>query len=124
MSGYLKQTTILYVEDDKDVRDAYKRTLRRFFKEVFIASNGAEGLELYKRYRPDIVMSDIKMPKKNGIEMAKEIKNNFQPDKLIELFYKLQENLNVFTEILTDFLLMLLFFLEKHPPQIPFHRIL
>ena len=34
MSGYLKQTTILYVEDDKDVRDAYKRILRRFFKEA------------------------------------------------------------------------------------------
>ncbi len=82
MSGYLKQTTILYVEDDKDVRDAYKRTLRRFFKEVFIACNGAEGLELYKRYRPDIVMSDIKMPKKNGIEMAKEIKE-IDPEQCI-----------------------------------------
>ena len=82
MIGYLKQTTILYVEDDKDVREAYERTLRRFFKEVFVACNGTEGLELYKRYRPDMIMSDIKMPKKNGIEMAKEIKE-IDPEQCI-----------------------------------------
>ncbi len=73
MKMYKKNITILYVEDEDDVRQGYARTLTRVSKELFTASNGAEGLELYKEFRPDIVISDIKMPVMDGIDMAKAI---------------------------------------------------
>ena len=75
MIDYLKQVSILYVEDEESVRDGYKRALTRYCKELFVAKDGIEGLELYKEHSPDIVISDINMPKKNGIEMVREILN-------------------------------------------------
>ena len=69
-----KNITILYVEDEDDVREGYARALKRVSSELFIASNGAEGLELYKKHHPDIIISDIKMPILDGIDMAKAIK--------------------------------------------------
>lgn len=66
--------SILYVEDEENVRAMLSRFLKRFCNELYIAENGEVGLELYKEHKPDIVISDIKMPKMNGLEMIKEIK--------------------------------------------------
>ncbi len=71
---FLKTATILYVEDEDDVREGYARVLSRYAKELYLAENGEVGLELFKKHAPDIVITDIRMPKKNGIDMAKEIK--------------------------------------------------
>ena len=79
---YAKDVTILYVEDEDMVRDGYERTLKRIAKEVYIAKDGIEGLKLYKEKLPDIVISDIKMPRKNGIEMARDIKA-INPEQII-----------------------------------------
>ncbi|RUM73951.1 MAG: diguanylate cyclase response regulator, partial [Sulfurovum sp.] len=65
---------ILLVEDEPEVRFELKRFLQRYGKEVMTANNGEEGLLLYGAHMPDIVITDIKMPKMSGIEMAKEIK--------------------------------------------------
>jgi len=66
--------TLLYVEDDDLVREEVSRTLRRIFKEVHVAKDGEEGLEAFKTLHPHMVISDIGMPRKNGIEMAEAIK--------------------------------------------------
>ncbi len=66
--------SILIVEDEELVRKNSSVMIGRRFDKVYEARDGEEGLELYKKYKPDIVISDIKMPKKNGIDMAKEIK--------------------------------------------------
>jgi len=66
--------TLLYVEDEDGIRDQLSRFLGYFSSKLYLAKDGKEGLELYKRYLPDIVVSDIKMPKMNGIDMAKAIK--------------------------------------------------
>ena len=73
--------TILYVEDENDIRENTMRPLKRLCDELITASDGKEGLELYKKYKPDIVISDINMPNMNGIEMSKAIKaiNSEQP---------------------------------------------
>jgi len=65
---------ILYVEDDDDVRKSIHETLSFFFKNIDVASNGEEGLALYKKNKYDLVLSDIRMPKMNGIEMTRRIK--------------------------------------------------
>lgn len=66
--------TLLYVEDDALVRDEVERTLKRLFQEVYIAKDGVEGLEAFCTYHPHVVITDIGMPRKNGLVMSKEIK--------------------------------------------------
>jgi len=69
-----KNITILYVEDEENIRENTKRPLSYLCDELILASDGKEGLELYKQHNPNIVVSDIKMPDMNGIEMCKAIK--------------------------------------------------
>jgi diguanylate cyclase (GGDEF)-like protein len=72
--------SILYVEDEIEIRESLGKFLQRFTDKLYIAKNGKEGLELYKKYKPDIVISDIKMPVMNGIEMLKAI-NEINPEQ-------------------------------------------
>ena len=65
---------ILYVEDEELIRTELERFIGRFAKELYTAVDGDDGLEKYKKYSPDIVISDIQMPNKNGLEMANQIK--------------------------------------------------
>lgn len=74
INSYLKNLTCLYVEDEDFIRESFTLMLNRYFKKVFVAENGEVGLELYKKYKPDIIISDIRMPVIDGIEMAKKIK--------------------------------------------------
>ena len=75
--------SILYVEDEEVTRSAVARMLKRRVLTVYEAENGREGLDLYKQYRPDIVISDIKMPLLDGMEMSKEIKALDKSSKII-----------------------------------------
>lgn len=71
----LKNITVLYVEDEKDIRDEMVEFLSSKVKKLYLAENGKEGLEAYKKYSPNIVITDVTMPLMNGVSMAKEIKN-------------------------------------------------
>ncbi len=82
---YLNNTTVMYVEDDLATQKLIEKILTKHCKEVFVANDGAEGLELYKKIRPNIVLSDIIMPNMNGIEMSKKIKE-LNPKQIISLF--------------------------------------
>ncbi len=66
--------SLLYVEDEPQLRESVALYLRKIFEEVRVASNGQEGLAYYQEKRADIVISDIAMPLMNGIEMLKAIK--------------------------------------------------
>jgi len=66
--------TILYVEDEDGIRENLSRFLNYFSSNLFLASNGVEGLDIYKREHVDIVITDIQMPKMNGLDMVKAIK--------------------------------------------------
>ncbi len=68
--------TILYVEDDKNARNELKELLEDYFTHVLVASNGEEALELYKNNKVDIVLTDILMPKMDGIELSRRIKKD------------------------------------------------
>lgn len=70
----LANTTILYAEDELSVQLQYGNYFRNIFKEVYIASDGAEALALYKQKSPDAVILDINMPQINGIELTKKLK--------------------------------------------------
>lgn len=82
MDSYLKTSTILYVEDDDEVRIGYSKALSRLAKTLYTANDGEEGLRLFNEYSPDIVITDLKMPYKCGIEMSKEIRQ-INPQQVI-----------------------------------------
>ncbi|MCX7820103.1 MAG: EAL domain-containing protein [Brevinematales bacterium] len=67
---------LLYVEDDAITREALAEFLKKIVKKVYLADNGANGLKIYKKNNIDIVLTDIKMPVMNGLEMIKEMKKD------------------------------------------------
>ncbi len=69
-----KIDTILYVEDELNVQKECAEFLNMFCRTLILAKDGEEGLKLYKEINPDLIISDIKMPNMDGIEMIKEIK--------------------------------------------------
>jgi len=73
MKKFKKINSILYVEDEKNIREELAEFLENFCETLYLAENGLEGLSLFKEYSPDIIISDIKMPKMNGLEMANAI---------------------------------------------------
>ncbi|KJU85395.1 response regulator receiver modulated diguanylate cyclase [Candidatus Magnetobacterium bavaricum] len=83
-SGYiLKSITLLYVEDDKEINKQLSLFLRRRVNMLFSAFDGQEGLELFKIQSPDVVVTDIRMPNMDGIQMAKHIKEIRRNAKII-----------------------------------------
>lgn len=69
-----KIDSILFVEDDEIAQKIFANFLSIFTKKLSVASNGLDGLELYKKNQYDIVISDINIPLLNGLEMVEEIK--------------------------------------------------
>lgn len=66
--------TLLYVEDDEQAQEQMKMMLEDDVKEFYQAFDGEEGLALYKKVNPDIVLTDINMPFLDGLSMSKKIK--------------------------------------------------
>jgi len=66
--------TILYVEDEALIRQNAVEYLGRICKTVFEAEDGFQALQLYHDSKPDIIISDIKMPHINGLEFARKIR--------------------------------------------------
>ena len=65
---------VLFAEDDEQIRNNMAEIFSLMFKEIFIAKDGKEALELYNENRPDIVVLDIEMPLLNGLEVASKIR--------------------------------------------------
>jgi signal transduction histidine kinase len=76
--------TLLYVEDEQELSELMSDLLEDEVKTLWIAKNGEEGLAMFEQYRPDIVMSDIYMPKVDGLSMSERIKEAF-PDTPVVL---------------------------------------
>ncbi|NPA73570.1 MAG: response regulator transcription factor [Epsilonproteobacteria bacterium] len=70
----LKKYTVLYAEDEKGTRENIAELLKMMFKKVYVADNGDDAYELYLQHMPDLVITDVKMPGLDGIELAKEIR--------------------------------------------------
>jgi len=74
---------ILYVEDEAILREGMQATLGKLFQNLYIAKNGQEAFELYKKEHIDIVLTDINMPIMNGIELIQSIETYGQYDSAI-----------------------------------------
>jgi len=74
---------ILVVDDVDTIARVYARFLERQGYDVHIAFNGDEALVEWERFQPDLVVSDIRMPKMSGFELASELKKRKADQKII-----------------------------------------
>lgn len=74
---------ILVADDDENVRDTTSTLLELFGYRVIQAKDGKDTIEKFKKFMPEIVFLDIKMPKLDGYETFFEIKKEFPNAKII-----------------------------------------
>ena len=77
--------TILYVEDEKEIRSNYVRYLNRYYETVYEAEDGEKAYKIYLENKPEILIIDINVPKLNGIELLKKIREHDHTTKVIML---------------------------------------
>src|SRR6185369_10767986 len=70
----LRMKKILIAEDERDIRDLIAFTLRFAGYEVLTANNGEEAVQMTQKELPDLVLTDVRMPKMTGYEACKQIK--------------------------------------------------
>ncbi len=66
--------SLLFVEDERVTRSTIAAMLERQIRTVYQAGDGRAGLEAFKAHRPEVVITDIRMPVMSGLDMAREIK--------------------------------------------------
>jgi CheY-like chemotaxis protein len=76
---------ILVIDDELDIRSLVSRILRQAGYEVIEASNGNEGTRLFRENLPDLLITDIIMPEKEGIETIMELRRDFPNLKTIAI---------------------------------------
>ena len=77
--------SILYIEDEQILRDKVSRFLSKVFNQVDTASDGEEGLKKYLKRSYDIVITDILMPKMDGIALIRKIREQSKDQEIIVL---------------------------------------
>lgn len=78
-----KNLCVLYVEDDDVARENGIEYLENYFDYIYAASDAFEGLKLYREYHPEIIITDIQMPKLNGLEFIKQIRKENKETQII-----------------------------------------
>ncbi|RLB90832.1 MAG: response regulator, partial [Deltaproteobacteria bacterium] len=68
------QISILLVDDEEDIREVLEIALKDAGYRVLVAENGEKAFGIFKSKQPDIVITDIKMPVMDGIELLRQIK--------------------------------------------------
>ncbi|MGP1538245.1 two-component regulator propeller domain-containing protein [Bacteroides pyogenes] len=74
--AFLRKFAVLVVEDTAELRGYLKDTLSDYFDRVYTAKDGKDGLEQIKERLPDIIISDVMMPRMNGFELCRQVKTD------------------------------------------------
>lgn len=70
----LKDYTLLFVENEIGIRENFKEYFELIFKKVYLGVDGVDAYTQYKEYKPDLIITDIKMPNMDGIELVQKIR--------------------------------------------------
>jgi two-component system response regulator VanR len=85
LKALLKKYTILYVEDELNIQKNMAEYLEGYFREVYVASDGEEGLKMYDLHRPNVLLLDIDLPRVDGLTLAKYIRKKDKQVAIIML---------------------------------------
>jgi len=72
----IENMRVLYVEDDEDIAEEIAYFLQKRVQELYVAKDGEAGYALFEQYHPDIILTDIQMPKMNGLDMSEKIRQH------------------------------------------------
>lgn len=75
--------TVLYVEDDVEVRHYISKFLQHYCKDIYESSSAEEGLALYKKHQPDILLLDINLGGMSGVELATIVRKYDKKTRII-----------------------------------------
>lgn len=76
---------ILILDDEAPIRRMLRKLLERNDYEVFDAENGTHGIKQFKEHKPDLIITDIIMPEKEGLETIREIREINSDIKIIAI---------------------------------------
>jgi len=79
------QKYIVIIDDDEQIREMLKQILAREGYGIFVAANGKEGMQIYREKQTDLVITDIIMPEKDGLETITELRKDFPEVKIIAM---------------------------------------
>jgi len=79
----LKGLELLYIEDDSQVRSEIYEFLKRYFRLVQEASSAEEAMALFEQRKPDIILVDINLPGKSGLDFSKKIRKKYHDVRII-----------------------------------------
>ncbi len=77
--------SILFVDDEEEIRKNYVNYLARYYENVYEAKDGVEAYEVYLAKKPKILILDINMPKMNGLELLQKIREKDHTVKCLML---------------------------------------
>lgn len=77
--------TILLIDDEDNLRSVVRSILEEDGYEVLEAGNGRSGLEMYRQYKADLIITDLAMPEMNGLEFISEVTRNFSNVRIIAM---------------------------------------
>jgi CheY-like chemotaxis protein len=83
--GVTKPAKILVVDDDEIVRNSIVLLLDDYAFHVITACDGGEGLRAFRQNQPDVLLTDIIMPEKDGIGLITEVRREFRGAKIIAM---------------------------------------
>jgi len=78
-------TRVLLIEDNAAMRELLRTILEKENYEVLEAADGDVGTQLFRNQRPDVVLTDIMMPKKNGLETIRDLRQEWPQVKIIAM---------------------------------------
>jgi len=76
---------ILVIDDDDQIRELLRNVIEHAGYEVMEASDGEEGIRLFRERRADLIITDIVMPRKEGIETIMDLRVEFPEVKIIAM---------------------------------------
>jgi DNA-binding response OmpR family regulator len=79
----MKNLTLLYIEDDPDIQKCLGEFLERYTSNLHLAQSAEEGMLLYEEIDPDIILLDINLPGKSGIDFARELRKDDHDTRII-----------------------------------------
>jgi len=96
LHNYANYHSILYVENNKGLREKLSQLLSKYFKEIFVADDTVSGMNIFKEKRPSIIITETMLENTDGMEMIQAIKKLVPATKIIitsrhddkELLYK------------------------------------